>query len=253
MRWDPAQYARYSGQRSRPFFDLTAHLDVEAPETVVDLGCGSGELTRTLAERWPAATVHGIDSSAEMIEQAPTAGNLRFTIGTAQDFDATGTDILISNAVLQWVPDHGELLVTWSRQLNRGGLLAFQVPANFDAPSHRLMRQLAESPAWRDRLQGVLRGADAVAAPADYLDLLQRHDLQVEVWQTEYLHVLPGADPVLEWMRGTGLRPVLAVLDDQDAAAFSGQYAASLRAAYPRQAYGTVFGFTRTFVIARKP
>jgi trans-aconitate 2-methyltransferase len=259
MRWNPAQYARFSGQRSRPFFDLTAHLDVEAPDLVVDLGCGSGELTLTLAERWPGATIHGVDSSAEMIEaaemieQAPSARKVRFSLGSAQDFDATGVDVLISNAMLQWVPDHDDLLLTWSEQLNPGGRLAFQVPANFEAPSHRLMRQVAASPPWRDRLHGVLRGAEAVAEPATYLDLLQRQNLEVEVWQTEYLHVLQGADPVLEWMRGTGLRPVLSVLNDQEAAAFSAQYAAALRTAYPRQPYGTVFGFTRTFVLARKP
>jgi trans-aconitate 2-methyltransferase len=253
MRWDPVQYARYSSQRSRPFFDLTAQLDVKNPGTVVDLGCGSGELTVTLAERWPGASVRGIDSSAEMIERTPVARNVTFTVGTAQDFDATGTDVLISNAMLQWVPDHEELLVSWGRQLNRRGRLAFQVPANFDAPSHRLMRELAESPPWRHRLHEVLRGADAVADPATYLDLLMRQGLQVDVWQTEYLHVLQGPDPVLDWVRGTGLRPVLAVLSDQDAAAFSAEYAAALRQAYPQQPYGTVFGFTRTFVLARKP
>jgi trans-aconitate 2-methyltransferase len=253
MRWDPAVYARYSSQRSRPFFDLTAQLDVHSPGTVVDLGCGSGELTLTLAERWPDAAVRGIDSSAEMIAQAPAAANPTFTVGTAQDFDAGGTDVLISNAMLQWVPQHEELLVRWSAQLNRGGQLAFQVPANFDAPSHRLMRDLAESPAWRDRLHGVLRGAEAVATPEAYLDLLLRQNLRVDVWQTEYLHVLPGSDPVLEWVRGTGLRPVLAALTEAEAAQFSSEYAAALRAAYPPRRYGTVFGFTRTFVVARKP
>src|SRR5689334_22387774 len=165
MRWDPAQYARFSDERSRPFFELTARLDPESPSTVVDLGCGSGELTLTLAERWPGATVRGIDSSEEMIRQAQSAqpaSNATFTVAAAEDFDATGTDVLVSNAMLQWVPGHEELLVRWSRQLNQGGQLAFQVPANFNAPSHRLMRELAASPAWRDRLQGVLRGADAV-------------------------------------------------------------------------------------------
>jgi trans-aconitate 2-methyltransferase len=253
MRWDPAQYARYSDQRSRPFFDLTARLDVESPSLVVDLGCGSGELTVTLAERWPGASVHGIDSSAEMIDQAPSVRNVSFTVGSAQEFDATGTDVLISNAMLQWVPDHQDLLQRWSSQLNPGGRLAFQVPANFDAPSHRMMRDLAESPSWRNQLHGVLRGADSVAEPATYLDLFLREGLLADVWQTEYLHVLQGPDPVLDWVRGTGLRPVLAVLNDQDAARFSAEYARALRSAYPPQSYGTVFGFTRTFVLARKP
>ncbi len=251
MQWDPAQYARYSSERSRPFFDLTAQIDVESPGTVVDLGCGSGELTVALGERWPAAAVRGIDSSAEMIEKAPSAPNVTFTVGTAEDFDATGTDVLVSNAMLQWVPGHQELLLNWSSQLNRGGQLAFQVPANFDAPSHRLMRELAQSPRWRDRLDGVIRGVDSVAEPNVYLDLLIRQGLQVDVWQTEYLHVLQGPDPVLDWVRGTGLRPVLAALTDHDAADFSAEYATALRQAYPPLPYGTVFGFTRTFVLAR--
>lgn len=254
MRWDPAQYARYSSQRSRPFFDLTAQLDAVSPDTIVDLGCGSGELTLTLAERWPGATVRGIDSSPEMIATAqPSAPNVTFTVGTAQDFDATGTDVLISNAMLQWVPSHEKLLASWGEQLNRGGWLAFQVPANFNAPSHRLMRELAESPPWHGRLKDVLRGADSVLNQDLYLDLLTRIGLEVDVWQTEYLHVLQGQDPILDWVRGTGLRPVLSALTDQDAATFSAEYAAALRQAYPPQPYGTVFGFTRTFVVAHKP
>lgn len=253
MRWDPAQYARYSGPRSRPFFDLTAQIATDSPAAVVDLGCGSGELTVTLAERWPGADLRGIDSSPEMIAQAPPAAGVSFTVGTAEEFDASGTDVLVSNAVLQWVPHHDELLARWSRQLNSGGTLAFQVPANFDAPSHRLMRELAGSPRWRDRLAGVLRGADSVATPPAYLDLLTRQGLAADVWQTEYQHVLAGPDPVLNWVRGTGLRPVLATLDEADAVDFSTEYAAALRSAYPEQPYGTVFGFTRTFVVARKP
>jgi trans-aconitate 2-methyltransferase len=253
MRWDPTAYARYADHRNRPFFDLTARVDVESPATVVDLGCGSGELTLTLAERWPDATVRGLDSSVEMIDKASGTAKVTFVVGDAQDFDATGTDVLVSNAMLQWVPGHQELLARWSEQLNPGGRLAFQVPANFDAPSHRLMRELAESPGWRDRLGGVLRGADSVATPQVYLQLMIEQGLRADVWQTEYLHVLPGPDPVLEWVRGTGLRPVLAALDEPDAAAFSTEYGAALRAAYARQPYGTVFGFTRTFVVASKP
>jgi trans-aconitate 2-methyltransferase len=253
MKWDPVQYARYAGERNRPFFDLTSRIDIQSPRTVIDLGCGSGELTLTLADRWPAAMIRGIDSSAEMIEKAPPSRSVTFTVGAAQDFDATGTDVLVSNALLQWVPGHTDLLLNWSHQLNPGGWLAFQVPANFDAASHRLMRELADSPSWHERLHGVLRGADAVAEPGAYLDLLIRQGLQVDVWQTEYLHVLQGPDPVLDWVRGTGLRPALAALNDQDAAAFCTEYAAALRTAYPPQPYGTVFGFTRTFVLARKP
>jgi trans-aconitate 2-methyltransferase len=254
MRWDPAQYALFSDERSRPFFDLTGQIAAEQPGQVVDLGCGSGELTATLAQRWPAATVQGLDASAEMIERASavTGGRLSFSLADAADFDAGGTDVLVSNALLQWVPDHQALLIRWAGQLSAGGWLAFQVPANFGSPSHRLMRELADSDRWRDRLAGVLRH-DAVAEPAEYLELLAESGLAVNAWQTSYLHVLQGPDPVLDWVRGTGLRPVLQALGEDEAAGFSAEYAALLREAYPARPFGTVFPFLRTFVVAHKP
>jgi trans-aconitate 2-methyltransferase len=253
MRWDPAQYARFGDERSRPFFDLTGRLGAADPGLVVDLGCGSGELTATLAARWPAATVQGLDSSAEMISAASSAGRLTFELADAASFDASGVDVLVSNALLQWVPGHRDLLVRWAGELNPGGWLAFQVPANFGSPSHRLMRELAASPRWAGRLAGVLRHSDAVAEPAEYLALLAGAGLRVDAWQTSYLHVLAGPDPVLEWVRGTGLRPVLGALSPDEAAEFSGEYAGLLREAYPAQPFGTVFPFLRTFVVASKP
>jgi trans-aconitate 2-methyltransferase len=251
MRWDPTQYGRYAGQRSRPFFDLVSRIEAEAPKSVVDLGCGTGELTVTLKDRWPQATVRGIDSSQEMIERAPSASGVSFALGDAANFDATGTDVVVSNALLQWVPEHDRLLIAWAEQLNPGGWLAFQVPSNFSAPSHRLMRGLAESPEWHARLHGVLR-ADPVLQPPQYLDLLATQGMTVEAWQTEYLHVLQGQNPVLEWVRGTGLRPVLNALSEIEAEQFCATYAAMLNEAYPPQPYGTVFGFLRTFVVAHK-
>ena len=254
MRWDPQQYARYRSERNRPFFDLVGQVDAEQPSSVVDLGCGPGELTATLADRWPAAEVHGLDSSAEMIERAQQhrTDRVRFSLADAAEFSAEGVDVLVSNALLQWVPGHQELLRRWAAELNPGGWLAFQVPDNFGSPSHVLMRELAESPAWADRLAGVLRHADAVAPAEDYLALLTRAGLRVTAWQTRYLHVLTGADPVLEWVRGTGLRPVLAALPAEAAAEFEREYAVRLRAAYPATEYGTVFPFLRTFVVAAK-
>lgn len=255
LQWDPAQYARFSDERSRPFFDLTGQVGAAQPGLVVDLGCGSGELTATLAARWPEATVRGLDASAEMIQRAAefAGGRLSFALADAADFDATGVDVLISNALLQWVAGHQALLLRWAAQLAAGGWLAFQVPANFGSPSHRLMRELAESARWQRRLAGVLRHADAVAEPAEYLELLTGAGLRVNAWQTSYLHVLNGPDPVLEWVRGTGLRPVLQALADDEATGFTAEYAALLRQAYPARPFGTVFAFLRTFVVAHKP
>lgn len=253
MRWDPTQYARYGDERSRPFFELTGRIGARAPAAVLDVGCGSGELTRTLAERWPGARVRGIDSSAEMIDRATGEERLTFALGDAREVSADGVDVLVSNATLQWVTGHDALLARWARELAPDGWLAFQVPGNFGAPSHVLMRELAASPRWREQLAGVLRGTESVLGPAEYLDLLAREGLAVDAWETEYAHVLTGADPVLEWVRGTGLRPVLGALDPDAAQAFVSEYATLLREAYPARPYGTVFPFRRIFVVAHKP
>jgi trans-aconitate 2-methyltransferase len=254
MRWDPVQYGRYDNERNRPFFDLLSQVGARSPASVVDLGCGPGELTVALADRWPSATVLGLDSSPEMIERsvAYSGDRVSFGLGPAQDFSATGVDVLISNALLQWVPSHSELLTRWAAELNSGGWLAFAVPDNFGAPSHTLMRELAQSSRWAASLAGVLRHADAVSSVEHYLSLLTSAGLSVNAWQTRYLHVLAGDDPVLEWVRGTGLRPVLATLSPDEAAEFEGEYRSLLREAYPRQPFGTVFPFLRTFVVARK-
>jgi trans-aconitate 2-methyltransferase len=211
-------------------------------------------LTATLADRWPTAQVLGIDSSPEMIDQVGpfTGPRLSFRLGEAADFEATGVDVLVSNALLQWVPGHLDLLTRWVSELNPGGWLACQVPDNFTAPSHLLMRELAESAAWAGKLAGVLRHADAVLPVQDYLLRLWAAGLRTTGWQTSYLHLLPGADPVLEWVRGTGLRPVLAALSETDSADFERDYAQRLRTAYPATGFGTVFPFRRTFLVGQK-
>lgn len=254
MDWDPQQYARYADERARPFLDLVARIGAQQPRRVVDLGCGTGELTALLAQRWPSARIDGIDSSAAMIAQAPAGPRLRFVQGSAEDWTMPDdTDVLLSNALLQWVPAHRELLVRWARDLPAGGWLAFQVPGNFDAPSHVAMRELAASPRWAARLDGVLRGGDTTDSATAYARLLLDAGLGVDAWETTYVHVLPGADPVLQWLRGTGLRPVLDRLDSADTAEFEGELAARLRAAYPRGPHGTLLPFRRVFVVAAKP
>jgi trans-aconitate 2-methyltransferase len=258
--WDPAQYLSFADERSRPFFDLAGRVAATSPGTVVDLGCGPGQLTASLAARWPDANVLGIDSSAEMIAAAQQIddsgmagrGTLSFRVEDVCDWKPDGpVDVIISNAVLQWVPDHLELLPRWAGWLGDGGWLAFQLPGNFDQPSHAILRDLAGSDRWRSALSAVSLNRQS-ADPGDYVDLLARQGLAVDAWETTYLHVLSGPDPVTEWYKGTGLRPVLAALGLQEAAVFVAQYGAQVRAAYPAQAYGTVLPFRRVFVVAHK-
>lgn len=254
MRWDPAQYERFAGPRARPFVDLVSRIETDSPRHVVDLGCGPGALTALLAARWPAAIVEGIDSSAEMIEAARALDtSVSFSVGDVTSWTMPAdADVIISNAVLQWVPDHQDLIAAWAAALPSGGWLGFQVPGNFAEPAHATMRELAGSARWATSLSGVLRHHDAVSEPSSYAQLLLDAGLEVDVWETTYLHVLPGADPVLEWLRGTGLRPVLAALSPTDGAEFSAELASRLREAYPPGEHGTLFPFRRIFAVAHR-
>ena len=259
MAWDPAQYQRYGDERSRPFGDLLARVGAEAPRRVVDLGCGPGNLPAQLARRWPEAEVVGLDSSEPMLERARslTGARLRFELGDIADWDPADLrpDVIVANASLQWVPGHLALVASWARALPPDGWLALQVPANFGAPSHALMRATAELPHWRPALGGVLRHADAVHELADYDEVLADAGCAVDAWDTTYLHVLTGDDPVLEWVRGTGLRPALDALGgpgSPDAQRFEQEYAERLRTAYPSTAHGTPFPFARRFAVAHR-
>ncbi|WP_026531786.1 trans-aconitate 2-methyltransferase [Arthrobacter sp. H41] len=258
MTWNPAKYSHYADHRGRPFFDLVSRIDAGAPRRVVDLGCGPGEFTATLAARWPDAEVVGVDSSPAMIAAAQAAPerpeNLRFVTGDLRDWTpGPEDDVVVTNAALQWVPEHRELLSAWAAAMPAGSWLALQVPGNFGAPSHVLMREHAATPVWRHLLDGVLRHDDAVGEPSDYLQVLGAAGLGVDAWETTYLQVLQGEDPVLEWVRGTGLRPVLDALSPEQAAEFEEGYAALLRKAYPRADAGTVFPFRRIFAVGHKP
>jgi trans-aconitate 2-methyltransferase len=224
---------------------------------VVDLGCGPGNLTATLAERWPAADVVGLDSSAQMLAKAAAVANstpsLRFELMDIADWiPSDQADVVVSNAALQWVAGHQDMMRKWLAVLHPGSWFAMQVPGNFNAPSHALMRGLAGSPRWEPKLRGVLRGGESVAEPAEYLGILLDAGFTADAWETTYQQVLAGPDPVLEWVRGTALRPVLAVLPPEDGAEFEAEYAALLREAYPPGVHGTVFPFRRIFAVGRK-
>jgi trans-aconitate 2-methyltransferase len=255
--WDPATYLRFAGERARPFVELLSRVDSAAPARVVDLGCGEGTATASLLARWPAARVTGIDSSPEMLAAAARVavpGRVEFVQGDVRTWQPDGpVDVLLSNAVLHWVPDHPALMTRWAGQLAAGGWLAVQVPGNFRAPTHTLLADLCRSPRWADRLAEAAPRPDAVLEAVSYLDLLSSAGLQADVWETTYLHVLRGHDPVLGWVRGTVLRPVLAGLEDDDAAAFTAEYARALRTAYPvRPGGSTVLPFRRIFAVGQR-
>lgn len=251
MRWDPAQYGRFPAERDRPFFDLTARISATAPQHVVDVGCGQGHLTATLAARWPDAVIEGFDSSPEMIAGAAAPG-VTFSVADAAGWEpGSDVDVIVSNAALQWVPGHQELMARWASGLPVGGWLAVQVPGNFDSPSHVLMRRLTESPRWAAKLSGVLRHVDAVGTPSSYAAALLGAGLRADAWETTYVHVLHGEDPVLEWLRGTGLRPILAALSPSDADEFASELAGLLREAYPAGPHGTMFLFRRVFAVGQ--
>lgn len=248
--WDPGQYARFSTERARPFFDLVARVGARTPAYVVDVGCGSGELTALLAQRWPDADVEGVDSSAEMLARAPTGvPRLRFVQADAATWrPSRRPDVVVSNAALQWVDGHESVLRELASGLAPGGWLAVQVPGNVDAASHVLLREIAAR--WLPELP---RRPTTVLDPAGYAALLGGCGLHVDAWETTYLHVLPGPDPVLEWVRGTALRPVLAALAPDRCEAFLAEYGAALRAAYPPGRHGTPLPFRRVFAVGQRP
>jgi len=248
--WDPALYERYADARTRPALDLIARLGGE-PQEIWDLGCGTGTITAILAERWAAAAVHGLDSSPEMLEQARAIDGIDWVAGSIEAWTpGRPADLIFSNAALQWVDDHDRLIPGLVRHLADDGTLAIQMPRNFAEPSHTLLAETARSPRWRDSIGHVVRGAP-VAAPEHYMRLLREVTTDVDVWETTYLQVLHGPDPVLEWTRATGARPYLEAAGD-DAEAFLADYRDRLRAAYPPESDGTtLFPFQRLFIVAR--
>lgn len=253
VEWDPATYLEFADERSRPFFDLTRRIEATAPERVVDLGCGPGHLTATLAERWPTATVTGLDSSPRMIAKAARyeTERLTFVLGDLVGWEPDASvDVIVANATLQWVRGHRDLLPSLVQSLAPQGWLAFQVPGNFEEPSHTLLHELAADPRFAAATAAVER--PAAFPPGVYLGDLAALGLRVDAWETTYLHVLTGEDPVFTWISATGARPVLQALDEAQRAAFVPEYKALLRAAYPPEPFGTVLPFRRVFVVAQR-
>jgi trans-aconitate 2-methyltransferase len=253
--WDATQYLRYGDERGRPFLDLIARVGADAPSYVVDLGCGPGNLTAVLARRWPRAEVIGVDSSPEMIQAAsvlPEAASVSFQLSDVRNWrGGSPPDVITCNAVLQWVPDHHGLVVGWADMLAPRGWLAFQLPGNFSSATHVIAAELAASPRWRALLAEAELNRQA-GNPGDYVDLLARPGYAVDAWETTYHHILPGDNAVVEWTKGTTLRPALALLDPEQAASFIADYTERLRGAYKTGPFGTIFPFRRVFTVAHR-
>lgn len=261
MKWDPSKYTEFADHRGRPYLDLMARVDHLAPKKIVDLGCGPGNMTKRLAERWPEALVLGLDSSQTMIDSANAQinpPNLRFELADATTWQADDTiDMIFSNAMLQWIPGHQQLLSRWLEQMDTEAAVAIQVPGNFSSPSHTVMRQLADNQKWAGRLGGVLRHNEAVGDPADYQSLLINAGYTADVWETTYHQLVVGEDPILQWVRGTALLPVKDVLSEADYLEFEDDYRQAVADKYQGidvagGATLTNFPFRRIFMVGQK-
>ncbi|RZL79248.1 MAG: trans-aconitate 2-methyltransferase [Rhodococcus sp. (in: high G+C Gram-positive bacteria)] len=251
--WDPDKYLAFADHRGRPFYELLSRVDARSPRRVVDLGCGPGNLTVSLAERWPDAVLEASDSSPEMVEAARERG-LDASRQDVRDWTPKpDTDVVVSNAALQWVPEHRELLRRWPNRLPSGAWIAVQVPGNFDAPSHAIVRDLAGTERWSRSLADIpFRESKVVDDPVEYAGLLADAGCAVDAWETTYVQQLTGENPVLEWITGTALRPVKDALPAQEWDRFRTELVPLLDEAYPRRPDGTTFfPFRRIFVVAQ--
>lgn len=251
--WNPQQYLTFADQRLRPALDLLARVPLGDAKRVTDLGCGPGNVTPFLRQRFPEASIVGVDSSAEMLAaaQATSGDGVRWVHADAAQWQPDQPqDLIYANALLQWLDDHDTLFPRLLGGVRPGGVLAVQMPNQFSAPSHVLMREVAASGPWAEVLVPLLRPSP-VAAPGKYDDWLAPHCNSVDVWQTEYLQKLTGEDAVLHWLSATALKPLLEALPPDHQRPFQAALAARLRAAYPPRSDGsTLFAFKRLFVVA---
>ncbi len=249
--WDPQSYQAFDDHRARPFRDLLARVGATRPRRVVDLGCGPGTRTAELAVRWPGAVLEALDSSPEMVAEARAIGVDARLVDVRAWSPREDTDVVVCNAVLQWVPEHVDLLPGWLAALPTGAWFAMQVPGNFAAPSHLLIRELATEPQWAQRLEPPRQ--NVVLDPAGYAELLAAGGCRTDAWETTYLQRLEGDDPVLRWISGTALRPVRAALPDAEWDRFRAELAPRLRQAYPASPDGsTWFPVRRVFAVAQR-
>lgn len=258
--WDPNQYLRYGGYRLRPAIELFQRIDLDAPVRCWDIGCGAGEIAIAMTERWPNADVVALDASPEMLAKgkaSPGGDKVKWVEADIASWSPDQpADVIFSNATLQWLGDHENLFPRLMQCLAPGGVLAVQMPLSWGQTSHRLLREiLAGGNGGKGYGDTALQTSVArkwVDEAEVYFDRLAPYAAHVDIWETHYLQELSGDDPVLEWVKGSALRPVLTALGEAGAAAYLAEYGAALREAYPRRADGkTLFPFGRLFMVAR--
>ena len=254
MSWSAAQYVKFEEERTRPVRDLVRRIPNSGVARAADIGCGPGNSTEVLRERYPEARIVGLDSSPDMIAAArKRLPDVAFEVADIASWAGTGFDVILANAVIQWIPGHETLLPALVDRLAASGSLAVQTPDNLDEPSHRLMREVAAEGSWAEKLAGAA-GARAERKGADwYFRLLREHAPRVDIWRTTYFHPLAGAPAIVEWVKGTGLRPFLDPLDAPEREAYLARYETAIAEAYPAEPDGTVLlPFPRLFFVATR-
>lgn len=250
--WDPSQYLAFEGPRMRPALDLLARVPLQAPQRIVDLGCGPGNVTPALMTRWPGAGIEGVDASPEMLERARAAlPDLTWTQADIADWSpADPVDLIYSNAALHWLDDHGALFPRLMATLSGNGALAVQMPRNWLAPSHTTITDIVTEGPWRSTLEPLLR-TDPTGSPEDYYEFLSPLAKSIEIWETQYCQIMEGDNPVAEFVKGSQLKRFLDALDEGPRAEFWAEYCARILDAYPKRSDGkTLFPFRRLFIVA---
>ncbi|RYG65873.1 trans-aconitate 2-methyltransferase [bacterium] len=253
MSWSPTQYTQFENERNRPVLDLLSHISGPNVKTAADIGCGPGNSTQLLQAHFPQAEITGVDSSPEMIEAAhERLPGVRFEVADISDWQPSGKfDLILSNAALQWVPDHETLLPKLVSQLTPGGILAVQIPDNLEEPVHQVMRDIGAVGPWAHKLTGASERSAHRQTADWYYSVLQGLGAKVDVWRTTYFHPLEGAKAVVEWFKGTALRPYLLALEPDEQAEFLEWYEAAIAAAYPELPDGKMLlPFPRLFFVA---
>ncbi|MEI8145428.1 MAG: trans-aconitate 2-methyltransferase [Alphaproteobacteria bacterium] len=255
--WSAAQYVKFEDERTRPARDLLAHVPNHEPREVVDLGCGPGNTTQLLLERFPHAHITGLDSSPDMIKNARARlKGIAFEVADLTTWMPPPTqtvDVVYANAVFQWIPGHETILPRLISLLPEGGSLAIQMPDNLDEPSHVAMRIAAGTGPWAEKLKPASGARTAIGSPTSYYQLLKPHCRRVDVWRTVYNHPLDGVGGIVEWFKGSGLRPFLNLLSEPEKADYLARYTEEIAPHYPVQSDGKVLlAFPRLFIVATR-